>query len=96
MGLMSREEKRDYLTYYKSKEDLVELFLDLEERYNNLFEGFNKATKSLKKAEDRWEDYEKRIEKIYRYIISDEFDYVFEDDKSRKEVKKTIEDIIDA
>lgn len=96
MGLMNREEKRNYLTYYKSKEDLIELFLDLEERYDNLFEGFKKATKDLKKAEDRWVDYEKRIEKIYRYIISDEFDYVFEDDKSRKEVKKTIEDIIDA
>ena len=96
MGLMSREEKRNYLTYYKSKEDLIELFLDLEERYDNLFEGFKKATEDLKKAQNRWGDYEKKIEKIYRYIISDEFDYMFEEDKSRKEVKQTIEDIIDS
>ena len=44
MGLMNREEKRNHLIYYKSKEDLIELFLDLEERYNHLFEGFKKAT----------------------------------------------------
>lgn len=92
---MTREEKRNYLTYYKSKEDLIELFLDLEERYDHLFEGFKKATEDLKKAQNRWGDYEKKIEKIYRYIISDEFDYMFEEDKCRKEVKQTIEDIID-
>lgn len=96
MGLMNREEKRNHLIYYKSKEDLIELFLDLEERYDHLFEGFKKATEDLKKAQSRWVDYEKKIEKIYRYIISDEFDYMFEEDKSRKEVKQTIEDIIDS
>lgn len=92
---MTKEEKKEYLTNYKTKEEMIDHFLDMEIRYNNLYEGFAKATKELKRANERWEDYEYRIEKIYRYIISDEFDSNFEEGKCREEVKKTIEGIIE-
>lgn len=95
MALISREEKRNYLTYYKSKEDLIEDFLDMEERYGVLYEGFAKATKEIEKRNREIEEKDKQLSKIYKFVNSDEFGNYFDDSQWYNEVIDTIKGIIE-
>lgn len=95
MALMSREEKREYLTYYKSKQDLIEDFLDMEERYGVLYEGFAKATETIEKRNEEIEEKEKQLSKIYKFVNSDEFGNYFDDSQWYHEVVDTIKGIIE-
>lgn len=92
---MTKEEKRNYLTYYKSKEDLIELFLDLEERYGVLYNGFKKATKTIEKRNEEIEEKEKQLSRVYSFVISDEFGNYFDDSQWYHEVVDKIKGIIE-